>query len=183
MRRILKPLTLFIAATVAVILLIAWSLDAFGFRSPLAALLLNWLVMSWMALVGQVIHLSFPEPYYSIRPFEQTGHVYECVGIRLFKALVRRGPLAIFSPTLKFPKEKSVAALRNLENEMRNAETGHALVFMLVLLFVGYAALNGWLDAVVWILAFDILINGYPIMLQRYNRTQLQELISPSMNA
>jgi hypothetical protein len=60
---------------------------------------------------------------------------------------------------------------------MRKAETGHVFIFMLVLLFIGYALLRGWFDAVRWMLAFNVIINGYPIMLQRYNRIKLQELI------
>ena len=172
-----KKLTLFIVATIAVIFLIAWTFDSFGFRSLISALLINWLVMSWIVIVGQVIHFSFPAPYYGFGPFEQTGQVYERLGIRLFKKLVRRGPLTIFSPTLRFPKEKTVAAIQDLESEMRKAETGHALAFMLMLLFVGYALLKGWLDAAVWMLLFNMLINGYPVMLQRYNRIKLQELI------
>ncbi len=171
-----KKFTLFIVATIAVIFLIAWTVDSFGLRSLMSALLLNWLVMSWIVIVGQVIRLSFLSAYYDFGPFEQTGQVYENLGIRLFKKLVRRGPLTIFSPTLHFPKEKSVAAYQNLESEMRKAETGHVLAFMLMLLFVGYALLNGWLDAVMWMLLFNILINGYPVMLQRYNRIKLQQL-------
>jgi hypothetical protein len=91
-------------------------------------------------------------------------------------AVLESGPLAVFSPTLRFPKEKTVSALQGLENEMRKAETGHVLIFVLVLLFAGYMLLKGWLDAVVWTLLFNIVINGYPIMLQRYNRIKLQEL-------
>ncbi len=174
---IFKRLFLLVGATVAVILLGVWSFDSFGFRSPLFALLVNWLVMSWIAIVGQVAHFSFAASYYKPRPFERTGQIYERVGIRLFKSLVRRGPLAVFSPTLRFPTEKTVAALRALDDKMRQAETGHALIFVLMLLFAGYALISGWLDAVVWLLLFNILINGYPIMLQRYNRIKLQELI------
>jgi len=174
---ILKKLASFLVVTLTALFCMAWSLDSFGFRSPLAALLVNWLAMSWIALVGQVIHLSFPSTYHDVRPFERTGQLYERVGIRLFKKLVRRGPLTILSPTLRFPKEKTVSALRNLENEMRKAETGHVLIFVLMLLFVGYALWNGWLDAVGWMLLFNILFNGYPIMLQRYNRIKLQDLI------
>jgi Glycosyl-4,4'-diaponeurosporenoate acyltransferase len=173
----LKKLLLFTVATVAAIALVLWTWDSFGFRSPVSALLVNWLTMSWIAVIGQVVRLSFALGYYRTRPFEGTGQVYERLGIRLFKKLVRRGPLSIFSPTLRFPKEKTVSALQGLESEMRKAETGHALIFMLVLLFVGYMLLKGWLDAVVWMLLFNILINGYPIMLQRYNRIKLQELI------
>lgn len=57
------------------------------------------------------------------------------------------------------------------------AETGHAFIFVLMLLFSSYALLRGWFDAVGWMLAFNVIINGYPIMLQRYNRIKLQELI------
>jgi hypothetical protein len=117
--------------------------------------------------------------YPNVKPFERTGQVYEHLGIRLFKKLVRREPLSIFSPTLRLPKEKTTSALQGLEGEMRKAEAGHALIFVLMLLFAGYGLLQGWLDALAWILLSNILINGYPIMLQRYNRVKLQELIHP----
>jgi hypothetical protein len=172
----LKKLLVFTVATVAAIALVLWTWGSFGFRSPVSAFLVNWLTMSWIAVIGQVVHLSFAPGYYHVKPFERTGQVYERLGIRLFKKLVRRGPLSIFSSTLRFPKEKTTPALQSLESEMRKAETGHALIFVLVLLFVGYALLKGWLDAVVWTLLFNILVNGYPIMLQRYNRIKLQEL-------
>jgi hypothetical protein len=60
---------------------------------------------------------------------------------------------------------------------MRKAETSHVLSCLLMFLFISYALLRGWFDAAAWLLAFDVLINGYPIMLQRYNRIKLQELI------
>ena len=173
----LKKLLLFTVATTATVSLILWTCGSFGFRSPVSAFLINWLAMSWMAVIGQVVRFSFAPRYYQAKPFERAGQVYERLGIRFFKKLVRRGPLSIFSPTLRFPKEKTISALQDLLNEMRKAETGHALIFVLMLLFVGYGLLKGWLDAVAWILLFNILINGYPIMLQRYNRIKLQELI------
>jgi len=172
-----KKLILFTVATIATVFLMAWSINSFGFRSPVSAFLVNWLAMSWVAIMGQIIQFSFPPRCYDIRPFEQTGQLYERLGIRLFKRLVRRGPLSIYSPTLRFPKEKTASALMGLENEMRKAETGHVITFILMLGFVGYALLKGWLDVVVWMLLFNVLFNGYPIMLQRYNRIKLQELI------
>jgi hypothetical protein len=105
------------------------------------------------------------------------GQFYERIGNRLVKRFLRRGPLRVLSPILRFPKEKTVAALQNLENEMRKAETSHTLTFILMLMVIGYIAIKGWLDAVMWMSLFDIVINIYPIMLQRYNRIKLQELI------
>ena len=173
----LKKPAVFALATLGVVLLVIWALDAFGFRSPVFAFLLNWLAMSWVALAGQAIPFALPASYYDIKTFERTGLVYERLGLPLFKKLVRRGPLAIFSPTLRFPKDKTIAALRHLDHEMRKAEAGHVYIFLLMLVFIGYALLNGWLDAVDWMLLFNVLINGYPIMLQRYNRILLQDLI------
>ena len=172
-----KSLAVPALATLGILGLIIWSLDAFGFRSPIFALLLNWLAMSWVALVGQSLQFTLPARYYDLKNFERTGRVYERLGVPLFKQLVRRGPLSIFSPTLRFPKDKTVPALQHLDHEMRKAETGHVIICLLMLVFIGYALLNGWFDAVGWMLAFNILINGYPIMLQRYNRLKLHELI------
>jgi hypothetical protein len=174
---VFKKLVVFALATLAAVALILWSLDAFGFRSPVLALLLNWLAMSWVAIAGQAVHFSLPQGYYAINTFERTGQLYERLGVRRFKRLVRRGPLAMFSPTLRFPKDRTIAALRHLDDEMRAAETGHVCIFMLMLLFISAALLRGWFDAVGWMLAFNIIINGYPVMLQRYNRIKLQELI------
>ena len=173
----LQKVVLLIAATVVAIFLVVWTFDAFGFASPISALLINWLAMSWVAIVGQVVNFSIASKYYDIKLFEKTGKVYERLGIRLFKKMVRRGPFSIFSPPLRFPETKTVPALRNLEREMRKAETGHLLIFILMLLLAGYAWLNGWLDAVVWMSLFNLLFNVYPIMLQRYNRIKLHELV------
>jgi hypothetical protein len=179
----LKKPAVFALATLGVVLLVIWALDAFGFRSPVFAFLLNWLAMSWVALAGQAIPFALPASYYDIKDFERTGRVYERLGVPLFKKLVRRGPLAIFSPTLRFPKAKTIAALQHLDHEMRKAEAGHVFVFLLMLVFSSYALLNAWFDAAGWMLAFNVLINGYPIMLQRYNRILLQELIQSPLSA
>jgi hypothetical protein len=172
-----RKFVLFTVATIAAAFLIIWCLDAFGFRSPVFAFLANWLAMSWVAIVGQAVPFYFPSGYYDIQAFEGSGQVYEFLGIRLFKRLVRRGPLTIFSPTLRFPQEKTTSALQHLDQEMRKAETGHVLIFVMVSLSAIYALFMGWLDAVAWMLGFNIMINGYPIMLQRYNRIKLQGLV------
>lgn len=170
-------LMFFMAATIASSFFIALSVGSLGFRSLISAFVVNWFVMAWIGAVALVTNISLPSPYYAIRPFERTGQIYERVGIRRVRRLLRRGPLSIFSQTLRLPKEKTVPALLNLDNEMRRAEAVHVLAFIFMLVLAGYAAVNGWFDAVTWILLFDILINIYPIMLQRYNRIKLQALI------
>ena len=140
---VFKKLVMFALATIAAVYLILWSLDAFGFRCPVFALLLNWLAMSWVAIAGQAVHFSLPQGYYSIKTFERTGQLYERMGVRWFKRLVRRGWLALFSPTLRFPNDRTIAALRHLDDERRTAETRHVYIFVPMLLFICDALLRG----------------------------------------
>ena len=172
-----KKLALFLAATAAAAYLIFWTFESFGLDNPFFAFLVNWLVMSWVAIVGQAVPFSFPAGYYQIQSFERTGRIYERLGVHLFKKLVRRGPLAVFNPKLRLPKERTLSALQNLEGEMRNAETAHLFIFLVMLLFTGYALFQGWFATAGWFLLFNLLLNGYPVMLQRYNRIRLQQLI------
>jgi hypothetical protein len=176
MEHLKKPLVLSVASGIA-ILLLAWLIMNFSVHDPLFAILINWVLMSWVAFCGQFVRLSMPAGYHTIRPFEQSGQMYEAIGIRLFKTLVRRGPLAVFSPTLRFPKERSVGSLRWLDGEMRQAEAGHLLAFALTLAAAAFCALRGWLDAAGWLALFSLPINVYPVLLQRYNRLKLEALI------
>jgi hypothetical protein len=178
-----KLLSLIIITGIA-LALIVWTFVSFEFRNPIFAFLINWLIMSWVAIIGQFVAFpSLPSTYYEIKPFEESGRVYEQLGVSLFKKIVRRGPFTILSPTLRFPVEKTASTLRILENEMCKAETSHLVIFCLILLLAGYALFMGWWNAVAWLLLFNILFNGYPVILQRYNRLKIEEFIHPRVES
>ena len=160
-----------------------WFLRVFGFRSPVFAMLLNWMCMTWMVVAGQFFNFTLPPCYYAINSFERSGHVYERLGIRWFKRLMRREPLSRLNPTLRLSQDRTLSALRRLDQEMCKAETSHVYIFIFMLLLIVYALLHQWLDAVIWLLAFNLILNGYPIMLQRYNRGKLQVLIDRQISA
>jgi len=166
------------AVSVAVVWMIAWLGVAFGVGSPLFAFLANWVAMSWMAVAGQFVHFSLPRFWSEHREWEGDGRNYELVGIRAFKALVRRGPLTVLSPTLRMPREVSVASLHALEAEMHKAEAGHVIALIIGLALAAWLLLLGLPAATAWLLLFNLLLNGYPIMLQRYNRIKLRQRIA-----
>jgi hypothetical protein len=177
---IIKRILVIASTSVVVVYLVGWSAEAFGVRSPLFAFLANWLVMAWGAITGQVWELLLPAGYYRLRAFESDGGVYEYLGIRWFKKLVRHGPLTVFAPTLRSKRkitELPRAELITLQREMCKTETGHLAIGLVAALMAGYALLRGWWDAAGWLLLFNILINAYPVMLQRYNRARLQPLL------
>ena len=158
--------------------LLTWAVGAFGFRSPITAFLVNWLVMAWMAMSALSIRLLMPGRYYDIKACESSGRIYTHLGVRFLKKLVRRGPLSIFSRTLRLPKDNSTAALQQLDHAMRRAEAIHAYSFLAMWLFICYSVLRNWSDAAGWLFLFNSMVNGYPIMLQRYNRIRLQKLLT-----
>jgi len=164
--------------TAVALLLLWWIVTAYGARGVISAFLINWLAMSWAAIAGQAVRFRLPQEHYRLRAFEQDGRIYECLGVRLFKMLVRHGPLAILSPTLRMPAQRTVPALRALEGEMETTEAAHMIVFILMTLAALAALLKGWLDASLWVMVFNILLNGYPVLLQRYNRVLLRALIA-----
>lgn len=56
---------------------------------------------------------------------------------------------------------------------MKDAEASHAILLVAMLGFVIHAVARGWWLAAGLTLLFDLLMNGYPVMLQRYNRALL----------
>ena len=151
-----------------------WAASAFG-DGPLFALIASWLTVSVVAVVGQALPFHLPAPFYEFRAFERSGAVYERLGVRLFKRVVRRGPLSVFSPTLRFPQQPSLPASKQLEVEMRRAEAGHVVAFFLVCLAALASAIVGWLETAAWLALLNVPLNCYPVMLQRYNRRKLHE--------
>jgi hypothetical protein len=160
--------------TGVILYLIKWSLDSFGFQSGVFAFLFNWLLIAWVSLAGQFVPITLGRGYHRIRKFERDGRIYEQLGVRYFSRLVRRGPLTVLSPTLRFSGQ--VDALPRLEFETCKAEAGHMLAFLLVTLAAGYAALRGRWEAAGWLMLFNLPLNLYPVLLQRYNRARIEKI-------
>lgn len=162
------------AAVVAVVAIV-WSARAFGIDSVWFSLAIVWLPMTWVGMASRRVQVRLPDAYHRLRGFELSGRVYELVGVRLFKTMLRRGPLAVFNPDLHLPVERTAERLEHLARRMRDAEASHAVLFIVTLVFGGFAALRGWWTAAAWTAVFDVVINGYPVVLQRYNRARLAQ--------
>ncbi len=171
---------LLIAGTTGIaVALLVWSLNAFGPRAFVFAFLVVWLPMAWLGLVSRVVVPRLPERYHALRGFERNGHLYEVVGVRVVKRLLRRGPLAAFNPDLHLPVERTPKNLARLDQRMRDAEASHFILLVLTLGVVVNALVRRWWSAGSWTLLFDMVINGYPVMLQRYNRALLGKRFNP----
>lgn len=132
-----------------------------------------WLPMMWLGTASRVVTPRLPASYHNLRAWERDGRVYEWVGIRLFKRLLRRGPMSVFNPHLRLPEKQTPDRIAFLRQRMCDAEASHAILFVLTNGYAVYVALIGvWLSTLS-VLLFNLFVNGYPVMLQRYNRALL----------
>ena len=171
----MKKLVLVAGSTVVLVVLLTWSVVAFGAESIWFAFLVVWLPMAWLGTLSRVIDLRLPAAWFTLRRFEQDGRLYELLGVRLVKRLLRRGPLAVFNPHLHLPAERTPANLAALDQRMRDAEASHSILFVATLGVAAAEAAAGWWSTAGWIVLFNLLVNGYPVMLQRYNRALLHQ--------
>jgi len=159
---------------------LVWSAHAFGASSVWFAFIVVWVPMVAVGLLSRVVQVRLPDRYHELRRFERTGRVYERIGVRAVKWMLRRGPLAVFNPDLHLPAERTSAKLAHLEQRMRDAEASHAVLFVATLPIVAHALVRGWWVAAAATLLFDLLMNGYPVILQRYNRARLAARFAPT---
>lgn len=164
-----------VPTAVAFVVLTVWSQRSFGSNSVIFSLTIVWLPMTWVGMASRAVQIRLPAWYHAIRPFERSGRLYELIGVRIVKAVLRRGPLALFNPDLHLPRDRSADNLAHLAQRMRDAEASHAAMFVLMLPIVVHAMARGWWIAASWTLIFDVLVNGYPVILQRYNRARLAD--------
>jgi hypothetical protein len=161
-------------ATVIAVALMIGALELLGASSVWFAFFVVWIPMTWLGTVSRVVRPRLPDAYHRLRPFEQDGRVYELLGVGLAKRLLRRGPLAVFNPDLHLPAEPTPDRLAHLDQRMRDAEASHFILLVLTLGVGAHSWFLGWWPAAGWTLLFDVLMNGYPVMLQRYNRARLR---------
>jgi hypothetical protein len=164
---------LLIPMTVGVALaLSAVTLDV---RGPVVALVLNAFLVSEVAGFSDALPLPMPAWYLRSRRFEQPW-LYEWLGIRAFKKLMRSRLYRRVNPDFQLIGGRS--GLPALREKMHASEIAHGLAFLAAAAFAAGALSFRWLDAAAWITLFNVLFNGYPVMLQRYNRIRLQRLTS-----
>ena len=163
-----------VTATAVLIAVLAWAVSAFDRTGVAFAFVVVWAPMTWLGTICRVVTPRLPARWHELRDFELDGRLYELLGVRIVKRLLRRGPLAAFNPHLHLPDDRSRHHLTQLDQRMRDAEASHAILLIVTLAAAVVPAVEHRWTTAAWILLFDLLLNGYPVMLQRYNRALLR---------
>ena len=150
-----------------------------GVKGFLFAWVLNFMLMMSVFFFTETLKAPLQNNYFRERTWEKKGKTYERLGINIFrKLLVLLGWEKLNKKDN--PVAKNLEALSHLEYRTRQSEFGHLIILFIVLGFNIYVAIQFGFTASVWLLILNILLNLYPIFLQRYNRPRLQRAIALS---
>jgi hypothetical protein len=144
-------------------------------------------VLAFAAAVAACFALAWlPASYYRIKSFERTGRLYEVLGVRLFRSLVPDGDLANrwrrrAEPGLRIVRNRrqAMAFVRRTEQ----SEKGHLVLLGMGLLSAAYACSIGWWGWAAYISAGNLVVNIYPVLLQRYTRNRIERILSRDRQA
>jgi hypothetical protein len=139
-------------------------------RSIAFAFGINWVLAAWAIIVGlQVTPLRLPARYYRARPFEQGGRLYDYLGVRWYRRLLRRILWSVNPALLRSQPD----ARETMIQGTYDAETGHLFVLLAIAGITAWALARGWWDTAGWLVLFNLLHNGYPVLSMRQLRARL----------
>jgi len=147
-----------------------------GLDSFVFAWILNFMLMMAVLSFTQTFRPRLTGAYFQPKSWESEGKVYEWTGLHGFRKLLVWVGWEKLNKAAN-PVKKNLEALKHLEYNTRQSEFGHLIIFFIVLavaLFVG--AHQGFRHSL-WLHLLNILLNLYPIAVQRYNRPRLQKAI------
>jgi len=127
-------------------------------------------------MVGTLKVTSSAVSYFSMRGFERNGRIYRWVGIRAFASLLR---LIGWDRVVRrnAPIKKELVSLLRYSDQTKGAEAVHAIAAIITAGFTFSIGLRYPILATKWLWLVNILVNVYPVMLQRYNRPRVERLI------
>jgi len=163
----------FALASLVVLAIVTYLAIARGDGAFVRAALTNLAVVAWSSYVLPLRGLPRLEGWFRLRRWERSGRLYRASGVPGFRALVRRGPLAVFNRAL--PAAWHTGDVERIERAIRTAEAGHLVAFGIVLALAGVALARGDAARAAWLVALDVPMNLYPVMLQRHHRVRLAE--------
>lgn len=171
-----KTLTLVLIAIITIVLICTVAtfirLDSFSF-----AWTLNFLLMFFVVFFTGALKSQLNSSYYDEKGWERSGKIYEHLGINFFrKLLVWIGWEKLIRKSN--PIEKNKKALTNLHYQTKKSELDHLIILVIVLGFNVFVAFKFGVLKSLWLLILNILLNLYPILLQRYNRPRIKRAIN-----
>ncbi|MDX1753223.1 MAG: hypothetical protein R3259_08565 [Salinimicrobium sediminis] len=138
------------------------------------AWVLNFVLMTWYTYIDATFNWKYESAYFDSLKFEKEGAVYKYLGVNFYrKLLVWTGweKLRIKENKMRYSR----SSLEHAEFKSRSSEAGHTVIFMIVG-FVTFIIADSFKEAR-WLIILNLLLNAYPVFVQRYNRPRYRRLL------
>lgn len=147
-----------------------------GFTTFTFAWILNFMLMMSVSSLVDTCKPGLNAPYYETKAWEKNGAFYKRFGVNLFrKLLVLVGWEKLHKAVS--PVKKDLQALKLLEHNTRRSELGHLVIFFIVLGFTFFVAFRHGFKESLWLISLNVILNVYPVAVQRYNRPRYRQAI------
>ncbi len=153
---------------------VAWACGiALGFRGFAFAWVSHFLMMAWISGVLDAVQPRLDAAWFRVRPWEP--RIYRRLGVVAYRKALRRVGWDRLGG--RHPFDGTRASLAALERRTRMSEVGHLVVGAVGTSMVLVAVtLQAW-DAAAWLLAVNVVLHAYPVMLQRFTRSRVGRLV------
>ena len=163
-----------LATTYGLVLFIEFPYTSMGSLSY--SITLNFLMMIWISIVESLLKPALKSPHFNSYPIEREGRVYKYLGVDFYRKLL------LFSGWEKIRKKetpisKSLDLLLYYEYKTRASEFGHGIIAIIIVFITIYVYIEYSFKETIWLIVLNILMNIYPIIVQRYNRPRVQRVI------
>ena len=172
-RRAQAVRTVVVALSWILPMLIFWY-EAWDASRPLVPL--AYLACASLSLVAAF----FPDSYFRPKAFELRGKLYDAMGVRLFRRFMMDGDYMNRRLRRTVPGYRFIAgrdSMRRFEALTRANERGHLMWLLAGLPPTVYAVASGWPKFAAYFVIVNILLNVYPILLQRYTRARISRIL------
>lgn len=164
---------LIVGLTVATVSLMILYLDI---TSAAFSLGVNFALMFWFTLFESQLKPKLNSTYFNSQPFEKQGKWYKKLGVEGYRTILTKIGWEKMRQQ-QTPIKKDLRAFQVYERASRVAEVGHLVIGGIVLIITTYVILMYSIKDALWLILFNLVLNIYPILLQRYTRPRLQRMI------
>ncbi len=125
----------------------------------------------------QTLKPKLASSYYNTKKWEKEGMIYQFLGVSFFRKILVWIGWEKLSKKAN-PVKKNIDSLLHLEYGTRQSEFGHLIIFFIVLAINIFVAIKFGFVKSLWLLILNLILNFYPIIVQRYNRPRLKKVIN-----
>ncbi|WP_146153618.1 glycosyl-4,4'-diaponeurosporenoate acyltransferase CrtO family protein [Adhaeribacter arboris] len=132
--------------------------------------------MFWITVAESQLHPSLHSAYFNNHAFEKSGKIYAALGVHWFRWLLVISGWEKLSQKNN-PVRKTLPALQQFERATRVSEFGHSVIAIIIFALTVFVCIKYSVKEAFWLILFNVLLNIYPILVQRYNRPRLRRLV------